>query len=157
MEVSSVYVLIATFWWPPVLFVSMEDVGFWVCFVPICMNLWWVNLTNSHSHREIMGKCTSVIRWTSTSLLACENSHFSSFIGTLRQNIRLGLSDRNSKQMRVKTVGNLVMSSNWSVGSYIVLAIVYEWQTNEKKTAKVKCKRNKYITKQSILTECILL
>ena len=71
--------------------------------------------------------------------------------------LRLMLSDRNSKQMRVKAVGNLVMSSNWSVGSYIVLAVVYEWQTNEIKTAKVKCKRNKYITKQSILAECILL
>ena len=33
--------------------------------------------------------------------------------------LRLMLSDRNSKQMRVKAVGNLVMSSNWSV-------IVYE-------------------------------
>ena len=150
MQESSAYVLISTFWWPPVLFVTVEDVGFWVCFVPIYMNLWWVNLTNSHSHREIMGKCTSVIRWTSTSLLACENSNFSSFIGTLRQEKRLRLSDRNSKQMRVKAVGNLVMSSNWSV-------IVYEWQTNEKKTAKVKCKRNKYITKQSLLAECILL
>ena len=57
----------------------------------------------------------------------------------------------------VKAVANLVMSSNWSVGSYIVLAIVYEWQTNEQKTAKVKCQRNKYITKLSILEECILL
>ena len=71
--------------------------------------------------------------------------------------LRLMLSDRNSKQMRVKAVGNLVMSSNWSVGSYIVLAVVYEWQTNEIKTEKAKCKRNKYITKQSILAECILL
>ena len=59
--------------------------------------------------------------------------------------------------MRLKAVANLVMSSNWSVGSYIVLAIVYERQTNEKKTAKIKCKRNKYVTKQSILAECILL
>ena len=75
----------------------------------------------------------------------------------MRQEKRLRLSDRNSKQMRVKAVGNLVMSSNWSVGSYIVLAIVYERQTNEKKTATVKCKHNKYITKQSILAECILL
>ena len=42
--------------------------------------------------------------------------------------------------------------------SFIVLAIVYEWQTKDKRrAAKVKCKHDESLTKQSICVEYSLL
>ena len=72
--------------------------------------------------------------------------------GTFRLEGRLTLSKRNS-----------IMSGIWSgalIGrrrSYIVLAIVYERQTNEKRSQRSKVNAMNLPTKQSIFVEYILL
>ena len=78
--------------------------------------------------------------------------------GTFREEERLRLSDRNSILMTQNLSGIRSEALIGRRSSFIVLAIVYEWQTKDKRrAAKVKCKRNESLTKQSICVEYSLL
>ena len=68
--------------------------------------------------------------------IACERQTFlfaHRYWGTFREEERLRLNDRNSILMTQNLSGiqSEALISRWS--SFIVLAIVYEWQTKDKK------------------------
>ena len=94
-------------------------------------------------------------------ILACERQTFllaRRRWGTFREEECLRLIDRNSILM---TQNLPWIRSEALIGrrnNFIVLAIVYKWQTkNNIKATKVKCKRDESLTKQPIFVECSLL
>ena len=85
--------------------------------------------SNTHSWNKLL-----IINFgdKTTFLLACENSHLSSLPND------------------VKSVRNLVMSSDWSTNQLYFFSYCLRIADNRQKATKVKCKRDESVPKQSL-------